>query len=70
MNTEIDQALESLVRQEPDTKARYIILYIKGGRVGSFPFEYKEELNRIFNKQVDQIDANGTEHWDIFGIRG
>jgi len=50
---------------------KWIVLWVKGGRVGSFPLTKKklEQLKKQFHLGLIQRDITGTEHYNIEAVR-
>ena len=60
-----DDAVEVVEQENPNKK--YIVLYVKGGRVGSFP--YTSDASDALRKEGAQLlqrDVSGTENWNLF----
>ena len=48
---------------------KWLVLWVRGGRIGSAPLteENKAKVRSQFHTSIIQIDASGTEHWDMIG---
>ena len=49
---------------------KFIVLYLKGGRIGSVPLtkRNKDEARKCMRLSLIQTDMAGSEHYNVLGV--